>query len=125
MGESKRILFSNRDLEDAEAMYEAIEKLVPRIFGKKLSLDDWAAEVRKIRELDGRTNDEIMALFKWANAQTTGNKTFQGWAYVILSPHKLRKSWVELASQKSASERGNSNQGKRISVSSARAALRD
>jgi hypothetical protein len=54
--------------------------------------DDWANEIRLMRERDGRTHREICELFQWANRDSF-------WATNILSPHKLREKWTTLSAK--------------------------
>jgi hypothetical protein len=54
----------------------------------------WSDDVRKMRELDGRTHKEICELFRWAH-----NDDF--WCANILSPQKLRAKWDQLTMKRS------------------------
>lgn len=56
----------------------------------------WGEEIRKLREIDGRTHKEICELFKWANAD-------EFWCSNVLSPIKLRKHWDRLTLKRNGS----------------------
>lgn len=62
---------------------------------------DWANTVRLMRQLDGRTHQDICALFDWASRD-------EFWRTNVLSPAKLRKHWDTLAARMI---RGAPNQG--------------
>lgn len=83
-------IFSDEDADDARAMFSAIQTLNPK--HKPPDFDKWAEEIRLIRERDRRTRDEIIALFRWANADPF-------WQTNILSPAKLREKWDVLTMQ--------------------------
>ena len=53
---------------------------------------DWANTVRLMRQLDGRTHQDICALFDWASRD-------EFWRTNVLSPAKLRKHWDTLAAR--------------------------
>lgn len=76
--------YSSSDFEIGRQIFEMILTLNPT--HKKPNLDAWASEVRKIREIDKRPAEEILELFRWANADNF-------WKTNILSPAKLREKW--------------------------------
>lgn len=51
---------------------------------------DWANTVRLMRQIDGRTHQDICLLFDWASRD-------EFWRNNVLSPAKLRKHWDTLA----------------------------
>lgn len=53
---------------------------------------DWANTVRLMRQLDGRTHQDICLLFDWASRD-------EFWRSNVLSPAKLRKHWNTLATR--------------------------
>lgn len=55
----------------------------------------WPDDVRLIRERDGRTHEEILDMFRWAN-----NDGF--WRANILSPAKLREKWPQLEAKRNS-----------------------
>lgn len=76
--------YSSSDFEIGRQIFEMILTLNPT--HKKPNLAAWASEVRKIREIDKRPAEEILELFRWANADNF-------WKTNILSPAKLREKW--------------------------------
>ncbi|MGF7537092.1 replication protein [Providencia rettgeri] len=60
----------------------------------------WANDVRLMRQLDGRTHQDICRMFKWANKDSF-------WCSNVLSPAKLREKWPTLVIQ---SQQPNRNQ---------------
>ncbi len=84
------------DLATAEWMFGLIRDVVP---GARLpDFDDWANDVRLMRERDERTDKEIRALFAWANRDSF-------WRTNILSPSKLRDKWLQLAARQRTNSR--------------------
>jgi Helix-turn-helix domain len=83
-----KLRFSSEDLALARFMFEAIRKLYEK--AKEPNFEKWANEVRLMREVDGRTLDEIRKLFTWANQDDF-------WRSNVLSPEKLRKQWDQLS----------------------------
>lgn len=53
----------------------------------------WAEDIRLMRERDGRTPEEIKAVFLWANEH-------EFWRANILSPSKLRQQFTQLLAQR-------------------------
>lgn len=70
-------------------MFERIQDDAPN--AKKPNFEDWANEIRVMRERDGpdRSLEQIKALFDWANRDPF-------WKSNILSPAKLREKWDQL-----------------------------
>ncbi len=86
------------DVATASWMFGLIQKLDP---GAKVpNLDKWANDVRLMRESDGRTDEDIRAVFGWANADTF-------WGSNILSPGKLRKQFQQLKLKMKTQANGN------------------
>lgn len=75
----------------AKWIFKLIQKILPN--AKEPSWDDWANEIRLMRERDKRTHKEICELFKFANEDSF-------WGTNILSPHKLRKQWDQLEAKR-------------------------
>lgn len=78
---------SPEDNETAHWMFEVVKKLQPN--HRPVDLKKWANEIRKIREIDGRTDADIRSLFLLADQHTF-------WRKNIRSPEKLRKQWERL-----------------------------
>ncbi len=77
--------------ETAEFIFNLILTLNPK--HRAPNLDTWANDIRLMCERDGRTTDEIRALFEWANKH-------HFWKTNILSPATLRKQWDKLVIQR-------------------------
>ncbi|PUB87046.1 MAG: hypothetical protein DBP02_02030 [gamma proteobacterium symbiont of Ctena orbiculata] len=72
------------DLELAMWIWGLIDGLAPG--QKKPNFNTWADDIRKMREIDKRTHDDIKAVFEWAH-----NDSF--WKTNIRSPSKLREKF--------------------------------
>jgi hypothetical protein len=79
--------FTDVDVELAEMVLRGIKRLNPS--HKQPSMETWADDMRKMREIDKRQPDQIREVFHWAN-----NDDF--WKGNILSPAKLRKQFDQL-----------------------------
>ena len=66
-------------------------------------MEKWANTIRLMREVDGRTLQDIGAAFDWANKDSF-------WSSNILSPEKLRKQYDKLKVK--ANEANRPNQSK-------------
>jgi hypothetical protein len=86
----KNTQVSPEDLAAATSMYNCILQINPG--HKEPNFDSWANTIRLMRERDGRTYEEIGALFSFANQD-------EFWRSNILSPEKLRKQWDKLVIQ--------------------------
>lgn len=96
---TKRVFqYSEADMEMANFILNKIQNIHPGF--KKPNLESWANDVRKMRELDGRTHEEIESLFTWANADDF-------WQSNILSPGKFRKQWDQLWIKRNSGGNGN------------------
>ena len=62
---------------------------------KKPDMTRWADQIRKLRTLDDRQIEQIVAAFKWAHRH-------QWWQSRIISPEKLRNNWAQLSAQQAA-----------------------
>ncbi len=82
-----KLRFDEEDRAVAEWMLDLIRKLNPA--HKKPNLDRWANTIRLMRERDGKTPEDIRAVFAWANADSF-------WQSNILSPEKLRDQFDQL-----------------------------
>lgn len=79
--------FSEEDNLTAFFIYQKLERLNPSM--KKPNLNAWADDIRKMRELDERTDEQIRKVFTWANQD-------KFWQANILSPDKLREKYDQL-----------------------------
>lgn len=75
------------DEKCARWLYTTLLGTAPR--AKQPNFTNWAAEVRLMRERDGRTHREVCELFQWAHTDSF-------WRQNILSPTKLREHWDKL-----------------------------
>lgn len=73
----------------AETMWERIQPITKQ---KKPKLDSWANDLRLLHERDGRSLEDIQAVFIWANGDDF-------WRTNILSAGKLRKQFPTLFAQ--------------------------
>lgn len=62
----------------------------------------WALEIKRIRERDGKTTQQIVALYNFANKHNF-------WFKRILSPFSLRKHWNKLSVDKKHPEKNEAN----------------
>jgi len=79
--------FTPDDFAAGEEIFSAILAMNPG--HKTPNLETWANEIRLMRERDGRTLEQILDLFRWANSDAF-------WKTNILSPAKLREKWDAL-----------------------------
>ena len=80
-------LYLSEDLRLAKLLFSLIKQNSPT--HKQPNMDSWANDVRKIRELDGRTEEQIEIIMRWAQQNDF-------WQSNILSPAKLRKQFDAL-----------------------------
>ena len=90
----KKFVYTDDDLRAANWIFGLIKNLSPNV--KTPAFENWANEIRLMRERDGRTHKDICELFKWANQN-------EFWASNILSPAKLREKWDQLEIKRNAS----------------------
>ena len=90
----KKFVYTDDDLRAANWIFGLIKNLSPNI--KTPAFENWANEIRLMRERDGRSHKDICELFKWANQN-------EFWASNILSPAKLREKWDQLEIKRKAS----------------------
>ncbi len=95
VGKKSRFKFSDDDMTAAQWIFGLILKLNPNT--KTPSFENWANEIRLMRERDKRTHREICGLFQWANQDSF-------WKTNILSPAKLREKWDQLTVKKNNSK---------------------
>lgn len=78
------------DLKAAQWIYSQVLIVSPAT--NEPNWATWANDVRLMRQLDGRTHQDICRMFKWANMDSF-------WYSNILSPAKLREKWPTLVIQ--------------------------
>jgi hypothetical protein len=86
--EEELIKYTPKDKELAELLYKLIKKNNPAWYVDP-NWNQWADDIRKIREIDNRTYEQIEFMIKW-----TQQDDF--WKQNILSPAKLRKQFNTL-----------------------------
>lgn len=101
------------DLSIAETMAQMISNVTGD--EKQPNICDWANTIRLLRERDGRTPEQIGALFSWANQDSF-------WQTNILSPGKLRQQWSALAAKRNQERNRENHHGRRQNPNSASAA---
>jgi len=85
------------DSELARFIWDAVRRMQPS--RKPPNLDKWANDIRRMRETDKRTPDEIRQVFLWANADDF-------WQTNILSPEKLRSKFDDLTLRMEKARKG-------------------
>jgi hypothetical protein len=80
--------YTDEDERCARWLFGIMLNAVPR--SKQPTWRTWFEDVRKMREIDGRTHKEICELFRWAQLDDF-------WCSNILSPGKLREKWDQLS----------------------------
>lgn len=99
--------FTQDDLVTVDWMHERVRKVYPMVKAlTDVQRGKWAHEIRLMREQDGRTHNEICAMFDWANKDSF-------WRANVRSPVKLREKWEDLAVRRSeqAARQGGSPAG--------------
>ncbi|MFQ5717499.1 MAG: hypothetical protein ACE5GQ_10425 [Nitrospinales bacterium] len=100
-GEKNR-KYTEEDLEFSRYMFSKVSEFVPSMTKGKNKLPDlnqWANEVRLMRERDGHSIADIRAMYEWVLAQPTSNGGFS-WKANIRSPGKLREKWPDLEARR-------------------------
>lgn len=95
--------FSVEDLRLAEMLYSKILINFPYLENKKVVIQEWADDIRKLRLIDKATIEQISFMINWVqggevNIPNKPNKKFEPnefWSKNILSAKKLRKQWFE------------------------------
>ena len=93
--------FTEKDLYLANLLYSKILSNFPVYENKKINIQEWAVDIRKLREIDKATGDQIEYMINWIHGGTitkNGNRTqvlapHDFWSKNILSASKLRKQW--------------------------------
>lgn len=95
--------YSDEDLKLAEYLLSKIIYNFPVFENKKVKIDDWADEMRKLREIDKASPQQIEFMITWVHGgeYTLKDGTIKHfeqndfWAQNIMSARKLRKQWFE------------------------------
>ena len=94
--------YTDNDLELAELLLSKIIYNFPLFENKKVKISDWAEDIRKLREIDKATEDQIRFMIIWVQGGDIKLKekikTFEQhefWAKNIMSASKLRKQWFD------------------------------
>lgn len=95
--------YSMEDLFSAEYLLSKIIYNFPLYGNKKVNINEWAEEMRKLREIDKATNEQIYFMITWVHGGTIEKvgkdprhfKASDFWAKNILSAKKMRKQWFE------------------------------
>ncbi|MEX9770846.1 replication protein 15 [Morganella morganii] len=85
------------DLKAAQWIYGKVQIVCPT--AAEPAWHNWANDIRLMRQIDGRTHEEICRLFQWANKDPF-------WCSNILCPAKLREKWSTLVMQSQQPGRG-------------------
>lgn len=78
------------DLKAAQWIYGKVQIVCPS--AQEPTWHSWANDIRLMRQIDGRTHEEICRLFQWANKDPF-------WCSNVLCPAKLREKWGTLVIQ--------------------------
>lgn len=87
---SSKPSFTDDDLLTSQWMFSKIVEILPK--AKQPDYGLWARDIRLMREVDKKTDEEIREVFSWANSDSF-------WRANILSPSKLRKQFDRLVLQ--------------------------
>ncbi len=85
---TRSLKFTAEDRQFAQYMAERIDA-VNGLTDKRRNLDNWASQLRLMREADERSPEDIAMVFNWANQD-------HFWQSNIQSPDKLRKQFIRL-----------------------------
>lgn len=95
--------YTEDDMRLAELLLQKILLNFPVFENKKIKLEEWADDVRKLREIDKASPGQIRFMITWVHGGEITNpgqpvKRFEPhdfWARNILSAKKLRKQWFD------------------------------
>jgi hypothetical protein len=107
---AKKYQFTAQDTMLAEYLLSRILYNFPHFHNKKVNIDEWSDDMRKLREIDKATAQQIHFMITWVHGGTieekkdsdTGKvtpmremKPNEFWSKNILSASKLRKQWFD------------------------------
>lgn len=100
---TKKAKYSDQDLFLAELLYSKVIYNFPALENKKVTIAEWAEDVRRLREIDKATAEQIQFMIVWIQggdysqpgrpAKSYAPHDF--WSRNILSARKLRKQWFD------------------------------
>jgi hypothetical protein len=97
----RKLRFDEADRDTADWIFRLIRAMAPN--HKEPNIDQWANDIRLMRQQDKRPDADIRATFLWANADSF-------WRTNVLSPAKLRKQFDQLSLKMNGDHRGNGRQ---------------
>jgi hypothetical protein len=77
-----KYIYTDEDLQLAKLLYQLIREHLPNL--SEPNLKSWANDIRKLREIDRRTPEQIEAVFRWSQSDSF-------WSGVCLSAVCYRK----------------------------------
>lgn len=97
------VKFTEEDRSLAELLLQKIIYNYPSFENKKVNISEWAEDIRKLREIDHATVQQIHFMITWLQGgeiiqEGKPTKKFEPhefWSKNILSARKLRKQWFE------------------------------
>lgn len=100
----KKIIVKKSNPDDlflAELLLSKIIYNFPTFENKKVKIEDWAEDIRKLREIDKASVDQINFMITWVHGgeilkdgkPTHKFEPHEFWAKNIMSANKLRKQW--------------------------------
>lgn len=95
--------YTDEDLFLAELLLQKIIYNFPAFENKKVVIGDWADDIRKLREIDKATPEQIRFMIVWVQggvmeSPNKATRTFEPhkfWTGNILSTRKLREQWFD------------------------------
>ena len=100
----RKSTFSESDLLLAELLLQKIVFNFPSFENKKIKIEEWAEDIRKLREIDKASAEQIEFMINWLhggsitnghNGQVRNFEPHDFWSKNILSAKKLRKQWFD------------------------------
>lgn len=97
------VKFTEDDRSMAELLLQKIIYNYPSFENKKVNISEWAEDIRKLREIDHATLQQIHFMITWLQGgeiiqEGKPSRKFEPhefWSKNILSARKLRKQWFE------------------------------
>lgn len=99
----REFTFEPGDMELAKLLHQKICFNFPAFENKKINLEEWADELRKLRDIDHATAEQIMFMIMWVHGGEVVQRDkparkfepHEFWARNIMSAKKLRKQWFD------------------------------
>lgn len=100
---TKIVKYTSDDLVLAELLLSKILYNFPVYENRKININDWAEDIRKLREIDNASIPQISFMINWVHGGeiildgkvTRKFEPHEFWSQNILSAKKLRKQWFE------------------------------